>query len=137
MKLFDIENTIVILFKNGFVRSLDYQNTLKIEQKPEFEESAAEITKIRRQKKSDDKQTTDMPKLESDKSAAKGKEQKAKGLKILTPNQMLSRLPFPLTQLNAGNNSEKLKNKIKQLLYLLYRSKKFTKQIYKSLIAII
>ena len=78
-----------------------------------------------------------MPQLESDKSAAKGKEQKAKGLKILTPNQMLSRLPFPLAQLNAGNNSEKLKNKIKPLLYLLYRSKKFTKQIYKSLIAII
>ena len=66
MKLLDIENTIVILFKNGFVRSLDYQNTLKIEQKPEFEESVAEITKIRRQKKSDDKQTTDMPQLESD-----------------------------------------------------------------------
>ena len=50
---------------------------------------------------------------------------------------MLSRLPFPLAQLNAGNNSEKLKNKIKPLLHLLYRSKKFTKQIYKSLIAII
>ena len=51
MKLFDIENTIVILFKNGFVRSLDYQNTIKIERKPEFEEGVAEITKIRRQKK--------------------------------------------------------------------------------------
>ena len=51
IKLLDIENTIVILFKNGFVRYLDYQNTLKIEQKPEFEESVAEITKIRGQKK--------------------------------------------------------------------------------------
>ena len=36
-------------------------------------------------------------------------EQKGKGLKILTPNQMLSRLPISLAQLKAGNNSEKLK----------------------------
>ena len=45
------------------------------------------------------------------------------GLKILMPNQMLSRLPITLTQLKAGNNSEKLKNEIRQLLYSLYRSK--------------
>ena len=42
-------------------------------------------------------------------------------LKILTPGQMLSRLPFSLAQLKAGNNSEKLKNEIRQLLYSLYR----------------
>ena len=60
-----------------------------------------------------------------------------KGLKILTPNQMLSRLPIPLAQLKATNNSEKLKNKINQLLCSLYRSKKLTKQIYKSLVDII
>ena len=47
-----------------------------------------------------------------------------KGLKILTPNQMLSRLPITLAQLKAGNNSEKLKNEIRQLFYSLYRSKK-------------
>ena len=46
------------------------------------------------------------------------------GLKILTPNQMISRLPITLAQLKAGNNSEKLKNGIRQLLYSLYRSKK-------------
>ena len=63
--------------------------------------------------------------------------QLGKGLKILTPNQMLSRLPITLAQLNAGNNSEKLKNEIRQLLYSLYRSKKLTKQLYKSLIDII
>ena len=45
------------------------------------------------------------------------------GLKILTPNQMLSRLPISLARLKAGNNSEKLKNEIRQLLYSLYRSK--------------
>ena len=63
--------------------------------------------------------------------------QAEKGLKILTPKQMLSRLPITLAQLKAGNNSEKLKNEIRQLLYSLYRSKKLTKQLYKSLIDII
>ena len=59
------------------------------------------------------------------------------GLKILTPNQMLSRLPITLAQLKAGNNSEKLENEIRQLLYSLYRSKTLTKQLYKSLVDII
>ena len=58
--------------------------------------------------------------------------QSGKGLKILTPNQMLSRLPISLAQLKAGNDSENLKNEISQLLYSLYRSKKLTKQLYKS-----
>ena len=44
-------------------------------------------------------------------------EQQGSGLKILTPNQMLSRLPITLAQLKAGNNSEKLKNEIRQILY--------------------
>ena len=44
---------------------------------------------------------------------------------------MLSRLLISLVQLNAGNNFEKLKNVIRQLLYSLYRSKKLTKQLYK------
>ena len=49
---------------------------------------------------------------------------------------MLSRLPFSVAQLKAGNNSEKFKNKIRQLLYLLYCSKKLTKTIYNNLINI-
>ena len=52
------------------------------------------------------------------------------GLKILTPDQMLSRLPITSAQLKAGNNSEKLKNEIRQLLHSLYRSKNLTKTIY-------
>ena len=56
------------------------------------------------------------------------------GLKILTPNQMLSRLPFTLAQLKAGNNSEKLKKEIRKLLCFLYRSKNMTKQVYNNLI---
>ena len=57
-------------------------------------------------------------------------DQQRKGLKILTPKQMLSRLPITLGQLKAGNNLEKLKNEIRQLLYSLYRSKNMTKQVY-------
>ena len=63
--------------------------------------------------------------------------QQEQGPKILTPDQMLSRLPISLAQLKAGNNSQKLKNEIRQLLYSLYRSKKLTKQLYKSLVDII
>ena len=64
-------------------------------------------------------------------------DQSGQELKILTPNQMLTRLPVFLAQLKAGNNSEKLENKVRQLLYSLFRSKKLTKQLYKSLIDII
>ena len=77
--------------------------------------------------------TTDMPELESEESAAKRQSTEGHGLKIITPNQMLNRFPVSLAQLNAGNNSKKLKNEIRQLLYSLYRSKKLTKQVYKSL----
>ena len=60
--------------------------------------------------------------------------QEGQELKILTPNQTLSRLPITLAQLQAENNSEKLKNEIRQLLYFLYRSKNMTKQVYNNLI---
>ena len=64
-------------------------------------------------------------------------QQEGKGLKILTPNQILSRLPISLAHIKAGNNSEKLKNEIRRILYSLHRSKKLTKQLYKSLVGII
>ena len=78
-----------------------------------------------------------IPDLESEESVAQRRNQPARGLTILTPNQMLSRLPISLAQLKAGNNSENLENEIRQLLYSLYRSKKLIKNIYKSLIDII
>ena len=68
-----------------------------------------------------------MPDLESEKSAQQRRKEKGRGLKILTPEQMFSRLPIFLAQLKAGNNFEKLKNEIRQLLYSLYRSKKLNK----------
>ena len=49
-------------------------------------------------------------------------------LKILTPNQMLKRLPIALAQVKAGNNSESLLNEIRQIVYSLYRSKEITKK---------
>ena len=47
---------------------------------------------------------------------------------------MLSRLSISLAQLNAGNNSQKFKNKIRKLLYSLYRSKNLTKTLCNNLI---
>ena len=60
--------------------------------------------------------------------------QEGQGIKILTPNQTLSRLPISLAQLEARNNSKKLKNEIRQLLYSFYCSKNITKQVYNNLI---
>ena len=59
---------------------------------------------------------------------------KGAGLKILTDKQMLNRLPILLAQIQAGNNSIKLKNEIRQILYSLYRSKVLTKTVYNNLI---
>ena len=78
-----------------------------------------------------------MPDLESEESAEQEKNQKGQELKILTPSQMLNWLPVTLAQLKARNNSEKLKNEIRQLLHSLSRSKKLTKTIYNHLISTI
>ena len=75
----------------------------------------------------DDEQpdATDMREVETEEST----EQEGQGLKILTSQQMLSRLPILLAQLQAGNVSQKLKNEIRQILYLLHRSKELSKSI--------
>ena len=62
---------------------------------------------------------------------------KGRGLKILTIKQMLNRLPILLAQIQAGNNSNKLKNEIRQILYSLYRSKVLIKTVYNNLIKFI
>ena len=61
-------------------------------------------------------------------------EQEGEGLKILTPNQMLKRLPIALAQVKAGNISESLLNEIRQIVYSLYRSKEITKKVYNNII---
>ena len=55
-------------------------------------------------------------------------------LKILSPKQMLQRLPIALAQVKAGNNSESLLNEIRQIFYSLYQSKQITKKVSNSTI---
>ena len=68
-----------------------------------------------------------MPSLEGDEV------KEGKGLKVLTPNKLLTR-PILLEQIKAGNNSHKLKNEIRKILYLLYQHNKITKRVYNNLI---
>ena len=76
-----------------------------------------------------DKEESDMSPLEGDEEVKEGK-----GLKILTPNKLLTRLPILLAQIIAGNNSYKIKNEIRQMLYLLYQHNKITKKVYINII---
>ena len=62
-----------------------------------------------------------------------GANEMSERLKILTPNQMLKRLPIALAQVKAGNNSESLLNEIRQIVYSLYRSKEITKKVYNNI----
>ena len=59
---------------------------------------------------------------------------KGRGLKILTPKQMLQRLPIALAQVKSGNNSESLLNEIRQIVYSLYQSKQITKKVSNNII---
>ena len=67
-------------------------------------------------------------------SEAKYKATKGTGLKILTPKQMLQRLPIAVAQVKAGNNSESLLNEIKQIVCSLYQSKQITEKVYNNII---
>ena len=97
--------------------------TLKKKVAPRSEVPGFEIGEI-----FEDKEETprDMPDLETEDSARERKNKKRQRLKILTSELMLSRLPISLAHLKAGNNSEKIKNEIRQLFYSLYRSKKLS-----------
>ena len=61
------------------------------------------------------------------------KSTQGKGLKILTPKQMLQRLPIVLAQVKVGNTSENLLNEIRQIIYSLYRAKEITKKVYNNI----
>ena len=67
-------------------------------------------------------------------SEAKYRATKGTGLKILSPKQMLQRLPIALGQVKARNNSESLLNEISQIVYSLYQSKQITKKVYDNII---
>ena len=64
----------------------------------------------------------------------KAKATKRTGLKILTPKQMLQRLPIALAQVKAGNNLDSLLNEIREIVYSLYQSKKITTKVYSNII---
>ena len=84
--------------------------------------------------KSDEKEkpadSSSMPPLKSD----QGEIKEGKGLKILTPNKLYTRLQALLSQMLSGNDSCKLKNKIRRILYLLYQHNKFTEKVHNNLI---
>ena len=65
---------------------------------------------------------------------AKQDETKGIGLKILTPKQMLQRIPIALAQVKAGNNSKHLLNEIRQIVYSLYQSKEITEKVHNNII---
>ena len=67
------------------------------------------------------------------KSKAKQNKTKGTGLKILTPKQMIQRLPIALAQVKAGNNSQNLLNEIRQIIYSLYHAKEMAKKVYNNL----
>ena len=116
-ELFFTREEIIKAFQTGIFQYIDgFQEEEKTDKETD-EETNEEID------------NTDMSELESEESGTQRKNRLGKGLKSLTPNQILSRLSITLAHLKAGNNSEKLKNKISQLLYSFYRSKKLTKQI--------
>ena len=114
-----------------------------------YEESIAERVKTRRQKKETnrDTQRTFAPQDssinlddftygenydeldEEDREMLRNMNKEGKGLKILSKQQMLSRLHVLLAQIQAGNNTKSLKNEIRQLIYALYRSKTLTKTV--------
>ena len=67
-------------------------------------------------------------------SKAKYRATKGIGFKVLTPKQMLQRLPIALAQVKAGINSESLLNEIGQVIYSLYQSKQISKKVYNNII---
>ena len=125
-----------------------------IETEEKHEESIAERVKTRRQNKETDRDTQrafasqdssinvddftygeNYYELdEEDRELLRNVNKGGNGLKILTNKQMLNHLPILLAQIQAGNNSKKLKNELRQIFYSLYRSKALTKTVYNNLI---
>ena len=105
-----------------------------IESEKEYKESIAEKVKTRRQNKETDRDTQRT--FAPQDSSINLDNFKGRGLKILSKQQMLSRFPILLAQIQAGNYSNKLKNELRQFIYSLYRLKKITKTVYNNLIKV-
>ena len=105
------------------------QNASSSPPKKDYSEETADYLKYMEEQKKDQKRFSDDYDSNGSSSGSGNV-----GLKILTNKQMLNRLPILLAQIQAGNNSSKLKNEIRQILYSLYRSKLLTKNVYNNLI---
>ena len=115
MNLYNGRNKIIKLFEskdiNPSIHAYDAKSNGVEESEQKSDESTGERVKLRRQKaddktdETDDEQldTTNMPDLETVESAKQRRKHKGHGLEILTPQQILSRLPISLVQLKAGN----------------------------------
>ena len=112
---------------NKFVDNIVKFEYYKSEKEPD---SVSPNQKKMRRYARDLKDIFDLCNLKSDGDTSK----KGEGLKILNNKQMLNRLPILLAQIEAGNNSIKLKNELRQILYSSYRSKVLTKTVYNNLI---
>ena len=118
--------TLVIYFLKAL--SIVYYRKRWRKGKSQREEVIPERVKLRTEK-ADDEDSSDMSPLEGDEEIKEGK-----GLKIFTPNKLFTRLPMLLAEIKAGNNWYKLKNEVRQILYLLYQNNKTTKKVYNNLI---
>ena len=83
------------------------------------------------------KQEYEKPDVVTSRKSSKKRQQKSQGLKIMAPKQMITKLRILLAQLKAGNNSQKLNNEIREIVYSLCRSKNLSKTIYNRLISAI
>ena len=118
---YDGREIIIDAFKNGIFPLIDdYDFPEGVDREDVYKDELETIPK-HPNIENEQEAPTDIPELESEESAAQRRNQGGQVTKILTPEQMLSRLPISLAQLKAGNSSEKLKNEIRQLLYSLYR----------------
>ena len=106
------------------------------EPKKDYSEEAADYLKYMEEQEKGQKRFSDDYDSNGWSSGSGNVVSKAKGasLKILTNKQMLNRLPILIAQIQAGNNSNKLENEARQILYSLYRSKLLIKTVYNNLI---
>ena len=98
------------------------QNASSSLPKKDYSEEASDYLKYMEEQEKGQRRFSDGSSTRSGNVVSKAK---GTGLKILTNKQMLNRLPILLAQIQAGNNSNKFKNEIRQILYSLYRSKVF------------
>ena len=119
----------VALIKNNLK---DLKTDIKYKPENEVKNKRLELLAGLVEKILDFNELLNIPDLKSEKSTKE--RQQGQRLKILTPQQMITRLPILLAQLKSGNNSQKLKNEIRQIVHSSYRSKNISKTIYNQLI---